>query len=179
GRDITEMSRCDVREMFGMVLQDTVLFSGSVYENIAYGKEGATRAEVMEAARKAHIDDFIDTLPNGYETEINEDSTNISAGQKQLLTIARAYLSDRPILILDEATSNVDTRTELLIQQTMDELMKGRTAFVIAHRLSTIENADTILVVDNGHIVEQGKHGELLRKNGLYARIYNSQYPNA
>ncbi|MBR7151830.1 MAG: ABC transporter ATP-binding protein [Clostridia bacterium] len=179
GRDIAQMSRRDVREMFGMVLQDTVLFSGSVYENIAYGKEGATRAEVMEAARKAHIDDFIDALPNGYETEINEDSTNISAGQKQLLTIARAYLSDRPILILDEATSNVDTRTELLIQQTMDELMKGRTAFVIAHRLSTIENADTILVVDNGHIVEQGKHEELLRRNGLYARIYNSQYPTA
>lgn len=179
GRDIAQMSRQDVREMFGMVLQDTVLFSGSVYENIAYGKEGATRAEVMEAARKAHIDDFIDALPNGYETEINEDSTNISAGQKQLLTIARAYLSDRPILILDEATSNVDTRTELLIQQTMDELMKGRTAFVIAHRLSTIENADTILVVDNGHIVEQGKHEELLRRNGLYARIYNSQYPTA
>ena len=131
----------------------------------------------MEAARKAHIDSFIDALPNGYDTEINEDSTNISAGQKQLLTIARAYLSDRPILILDEATSNVDTRTELLIQQTMDELMKGRTAFVIAHRLSTIENADVILVVDNGHIVEQGKHAELLCQNGLYARIYNSQYP--
>ena len=177
GKDITAMSRTDVREMFGMVLQDTMLFSGSVYDNIAYGKEGATRDEVMEAARKAHIDSFIDALPNGYDTEINEDSTNISAGQKQLLTIARAYLSDRPILILDEATSNVDTRTELLIQQTMDELMKGRTAFVIAHRLSTIENADVILVVDNGHVVEQGKHAELLRKNGLYARIYNSQYP--
>ena len=177
GKDITAMSRTDVREMFGMVLQDTMLFSGSVYDNIAYGKEGATRDEVMEAARKAHIDSFIDALPNGYDTEINEDSTNISAGQKQLLTIARAYLSDRPILILDEATSNVDTRTELLIQQTMDELMKRRTAFVIAHRLSTIENADVILVVDNGHIVEQGKHAELLCQNGLYARIYNSQYP--
>ncbi len=179
GRDITTMSRSDVREMFGMVLQDTMLFSGSVYDNIAYGKEGATRDEVMEAARKAHIDSFIDSLPHGYETEINEDSTNISAGQKQLLTIARAYLSDRPILILDEATSNVDTRTELLIQQTMDELMKGRTAFVIAHRLSTIENADIILVVDNGHIVEQGRHSELLMQNGLYAKIYNSQYPKA
>ena len=130
-----------------------------------------------EAARKAHIDTFIDSLPNGYETEINEDSTNVSAGQKQLLTIARAYLSDRPILILDEATSNVDTRTELLIQRTMDELMQGRTAFVIAHRLSTIENADVILVIDNGHIVEQGKHKELLLKDGLYAKIYNSQYP--
>ena len=177
GKDITTMSRTNVREMFGMVLQDTMLFSGSVYENIAYGKEGATRDEVMEAARKAHIDSFIDALPNGYDTEINEDSTNISAGQKQLLTIARAYLSDRPILILDEATSNVDTRTELLIQQTMDELMNGRTAFVIAHRLSTIENADVILVVDNGHIVEQGKHSELLGQNGLYSKIYYSQYP--
>jgi len=160
-----------------MVLQDTMLFSGTVYDNIAYGKEGATADEVMDAAKKAHIDSFIDALPKGYETEINEDSTNISAGQKQLLTIARAYLSDRPILILDEATSNVDTRTELLIQQTMDELMKGRTAFVIAHRLSTIENADIILVVDNGHIVEQGKHAELLKQNGLYSKIYNSQYP--
>jgi ATP-binding cassette subfamily B protein len=130
------------------------------------------------AARQAHIDSFIDSLGEGYDTQINEDSTNISAGQKQLLTIARAYLSNRPILILDEATSNVDTRTELLIQNTMDELMKGRTAFVIAHRLSTIENADTILVVDNGHIVEQGKHPELLKKSGLYAKIYNSQYPS-
>lgn len=175
--DIGKMRREDVREMFGMVLQDTVLFSGTVFDNIAYGKCSATRDEVMEAAQKAHIDTFIDSLPNGYETIINEDSTNISAGQKQLLTIARAYLSDRPILILDEATSNVDTRTELLIQKTMDELMRGRTAFVIAHRLSTIENADIILVVDNGHIVEQGKHSELLVKNGLYSRIYNSQYP--
>ena len=177
GKDITTISREDVRRMFGMVLQDTMLFSGSVYDNIAYGKEGATREEVMEAARRAHIDTFIDALPNGYDTEINEDSTNVSAGQKQLLTIARAYLSDRPILILDEATSNVDTRTELLIQRTMDELMQGRTAFVIAHRLSTIENADVILVIDNGHIVEQGKHRELLARDGLYAKIYNSQYP--
>ena len=177
GRDITEMNRSDVREMFGMVLQDTMLFSGSVYDNIAYGKEGATREEVMEAAKKAHIDRFVDALPNGYDTEINEDSTNISAGQKQLLTIARAYLSARPILILDEATSNVDTRTELLIQKTMDELMKGKTAFVIAHRLSTIEDADVILVVDNGSIVEQGTHRELLDRGGLYARIHYSQYP--
>ncbi len=177
GKDITEMNRSDVREMFGMVLQDTMLFSGSVYDNIAYGKEGATRQEVMEAAKKAHIDRFVDALPNGYDTEINEDSTNISAGQKQLLTIARAYLSDRPILILDEATSNVDTRTELLIQKTMDELMQGRTAFVIAHRLSTIENADVILVVDNGSIVEQGTHKELLTRGGLYAKIHYSQYP--
>lgn len=177
GRDITEMNRSDVREMFGMVLQDTMLFSGTVYDNIAYGKEGATREEVMEAAKKAHIDRFVDALPNGYDTEINEDSTNISAGQKQLLTIARAYLSARPILILDEATSNVDTRTELLIQKTMDELMKGKTAFVIAHRLSTIEDADVILVVDNGSIVEQGTHRELLDRGGLYAKIHYSQYP--
>lgn len=177
GNDITAMSRTDVREMFGMVLQDTMLFSGSVYDNIAYGKEGATREEVIQAAKKAHVDRFIEALPKGYDTEINEDSTNISAGQKQLLTIARAYLSDRPILILDEATSNVDTRTELLIQNTMDELMKGRTAFVIAHRLSTVENAGIILVVDNGRVVEKGTHAELLRRRGLYSKIYNSQYP--
>lgn len=177
GRDISTINRSDVRKIFGMVLQDTVLFSGSVYDNIAYGKEGATYEEVMTAARQAHIDSFIDALPDGYDTKINEDSTNISAGQKQLLTIARAYLSNRPILILDEATSNVDTRTELLIQRTMDELMRGRTAFVIAHRLSTIENADVILVVDGGRIVEKGKHEELLSSGGLYARIYNSQYP--
>ena len=177
GKEIAAMNRSDVREMFGMVLQDTMLFSGTVYDNIAYGKEGATRQEVMLAAQKAHIDSFIDALPNGYDTAINEDSTNISAGQKQLLTIARAYLSDRPILILDEATSNVDTRTELLIQKTMDELMRGRTAFVIAHRLSTIENADIILVVDNGSIVEQGTHQELLDRGGLYAKIHYSQYP--
>jgi ATP-binding cassette subfamily B protein len=177
GKDICNMNRSDVREMFGMVLQDTMLFSGSVYDNIAYGKDGATRDQVMAAAKKAHIDSFIDALPNGYDTEINEDSTNISAGQKQLLTIARAYLSDRPILILDEATSNVDTRTELLIQDTMDKLMQGRTAFVIALRLSTIENADTILVVDNGRVVEQGCHADLLTRGGLYSRIYYSQYP--
>ena len=178
GRDITEMERSEVRKIFGMVLQDTKLFSGTVYDNIAYGKEGATADEVMAAARQAHIDAFVDSLPKGYDTEINEDSTNISAGQKQLLTIARAYLSDRPILILDEATSNVDTRTELLIQKTMDNLMQGRTAFVIAHRLSTIENADVILVIDNGKIVEQGRHEELLSRSGLYSKIYNSQYPS-
>lgn len=178
GKNVISMNRSSVREIFGMVLQDTMLFSGSVYENIAYGKPGATYDEVMSAAKKAHIDSFIDSLPDGYDTKINEDSTNISQGQKQLLTIARAYLSDRPILILDEATSNVDTRTELLIQQTMDELMAEKTAFVIAHRLSTIENADVILVVDNGRIVEQGTHKSLLKQNGLYARIYNSQYPS-
>ena len=177
GKDISKMNRSEVREIFGMVLQDTKLFSGTVYDNIAYGKEGATHEEVMAAAKEAHIDLFIDTLPNGYDTDINEDSTNISAGQKQLLTIARAYLSNRPILILDEATSNVDTRTELIIQRTMDELMKGRTAFVIAHRLSTIENADVILVIDNGKVVEQGRHEELLLFDGLYSKIYYSQYP--
>lgn len=176
GEDIALMNRSDVRDMFGMVLQDTVLFSGTVYDNIAYGKEGATEAEVMEAARRAHIDSFIEALPDGYQTRINEDSTNISGGQKQLLTIARAYLADRPILILDEATSNVDTRTELLIQDTTDELMRERTAFVIAHRLSTVENADIILVVDGGRIVERGTHRELLSKGGLYAKIHRSQY---
>ena len=170
------MNRSDVRKMFSMVLQDTVLFSGTVYDNIAYGNPLATDTEVREAARRAHIDFWIDGLPDGYNTKINEESTNISGGQKQLLTIARAYLSDRPILILDEATSNVDTRTELIIQETMDELMKGRTTFVIAHRLSTIENADVILVVNNGDVVEKGNHQELLNLGGLYSKIYNSQY---
>lgn len=176
GKDISKMHRDKVRESFGMVLQDTVLFSGTVFDNIAYGKPTASRQEVIKASEKAHVDLFINALSNGYDTVINEDSTNISGGQKQLLTIARAYLADRPILILDEATSNVDTRTELILQQTMDELMKGRTAFVIAHRLSTIENADIILVVDNGRIVETGNHNELLKLGGLYAKIHTSQY---
>ncbi len=176
GECIQEMNRSGVREMFSMVLQDTVLFSGTVYDNIAYGNPSATEEEVREAARRAHIDFWIDSLPEGYNTRINEESTNISGGQKQLLTIARAYLSDRPILILDEATSNVDTRTELIIQETMDELMKGRTTFVIAHRLSTVENADVILVVNNGDVVEKGTHRELLASGGLYSEIYNSQY---
>lgn len=176
GVDTMEMNRSDLRSLFSMVLQDTWLYSGTIYDNIAYGKENATREEVMEAARQAHIDYFIDTLPDGYDTVINEESTNISSGQKQLLTIARAYLSDRKILILDEATSNVDTRTEILIQNTMDELMRNRTSFVIAHRLSTIVDADIILVINNGKIVEQGSHKELLRKKGFYAEIYNSQY---
>ena len=176
GVDTRTMDRAALRARFSMVLQDTWLFSGTVFENIAYGKPGATREEVLEAARRAHIDYFIDTLPQGYDTPINEESTNISSGQKQLLTIARAYLANRSILILDEATSNVDTRTELLIQQTMDELMHGRTSFVIAHRLSTIVNADVILVVNNGRIVEQGTHETLLAQNGFYAEIYHSQY---
>lgn len=176
GKCIGDMNRLDVREMFGMVLQDTVLFSGTVYDNIAYGNPGATEEGVRNAAQRAHIDSWIKSLPDGYNTRINEESTNISAGQKQLLTIARAYLSDRPILILDEATSNVDTRTEIIIQRTMDELMQGRTVFVIAHRLSTVENADIILVVDNGDVVERGTHKELLAAGGLYSGIYNSQY---
>lgn len=179
GRDISTLPRTEVRKAFGMVLQDTVLFSGSVFSNVAYGKPTATYEEVENAVKKAHVDTFINSLPDGYQTIISEDSANVSGGQKQLLTIARAYLADRPILILDEATSNVDTRTELLIQQTMDSLMKGRTAFVIAHRLSTIENADVILVVDNGKIVEQGNHSELIKKRGLYYKIHSSQYQNS
>jgi ATP-binding cassette subfamily B protein len=159
-----------------MVLQDTWLFKGSIYENVAIGKDGASLKEVESACERAHIDDYINGLPDGYNTVINEETSNISGGQKQLLTIARAYLSDRKILILDEATSNVETRTELLIQKSMDELMSGRTSFVIAHRLSTIVNADMILVVDNGDIVEQGTHKELLEKGGLYSKIYYSHY---
>lgn len=176
GKDITKIPREQVRSYFSMVLQDTWLFSGSIFENVALGKEGASLQEVQNACKKAHIDAYINSLPDGYNTVINEETTNISGGQKQLLTIARAYLADRKILILDEATSNVDTRTELLIQQTMDELMNNRTSFVIAHRLSTIVNADVILVVDNGDIVEQGTHAQLLQKGGLYSKIYNSQY---
>lgn len=176
GVDITSMDRAKLRNQFSMVLQDTWLFKGTVYENIAYGKEGATREKVIAAAKKARIHQFICSLPDGYDTVINEESTNISSGQKQLLTIARAYLADRKMLILDEATSNVDTRTEILIQKTMDELMQGRTSFVIAHRLSTIVNADIILVVRDGQIVEQGTHSELMEKQGFYSEIYNSQY---
>lgn len=176
GVDISTMDRAKLRSMFGMVLQDTWLFNGTVYDNIAYGKENATREEVVEAAKKARADFFINTLPDGYDTVINEESTNISSGQKQLMTIARSYLANRPMLILDEATSNVDTRTEILIQQAMDELLKGRTSFVIAHRLSTIVNSDIILVVNNGEVVEQGTHSELMAKDGFYTKIYNSQY---
>ena len=176
GVDITTIDRAKLRSMFGMVLQDTWLFNGTVYDNIAYGKADATREEVVEAAKKAHADFFIQTLPDGYDTVINEESTNISSGQKQLLTIARSYLSNRKMLILDEATSNVDTRTEILIQKAMDELLQGRTSFVIAHRLSTIVNADIILVVNNGEVVEQGTHAELMALNGFYTKIYNSQY---
>lgn len=176
GVDIKDLDLADLRSQFAMVLQDTWLFGGTVYENIAYGNESASREAVEQAAKMAHIDRFIQSLPKGYDTVINEETTNISGGQKQLMTIARAYLANRKMLILDEATSNVDTRTELLIQDTMDELMKGRTSFVIAHRLSTIVNADMILVVNQGQIVEQGTHEELMKKNGFYTEIYNSQY---
>ena len=176
GVDISDMTRECLRSYFSMVLQDTWLFNGTIYENVGLGKQNATHEEIENACKKAHVDSFIRSLPDGYNTVINEEITNISGGQKQLLTIARAYLADRKILILDEATSNVDTRTELLIQKTMDDLMRNKTSFVIAHRLSTIVNADVILVVDNGDIVEQGTHNELLAKGGLYSKIYNSQY---
>ncbi len=176
GVDITRFKREDLRNMFGMVLQDTWLFNGTIRENIRYGKLGATDAAVLAAARMANVDHFVRTLPHGYDMELNEESSNISQGQKQLLTIARAFLADPRILILDEATSSVDTRTEVLIQKAMGELMKGRTSFVIAHRLSTIRDADVILVINEGDIVEQGTHEELLAAGGFYALLYNSQF---
>ena len=176
GQDISKLSRESTRDLFGMVLQDTWLFKGTVAENVAYGKPDATREEIIAACDRAYCDHFIRTLPQGYDTIISEDTTTISAGQKQLLTIARALLADRQLLILDEATSNVDTRTEILIQKAMDKLMKGRTCFVIAHRLSTIVDSDIILVIRDGQIVEQGKHQELLDKKGFYYEIYSSQY---
>ena len=175
-KNINNFNRRDLREVFGMVLQDTWLFNGSIMENLRYGKLNATDDEVVEAAKCVNVHHYIQTLPEGYEMIINEESNNISAGQKQLLTIARAILADPKVLILDEATSNVDTRTEGLIQEAMDKLMKGRTSFVIAHRLSTIKNADLILVMDKGDIVEQGTHEELLSKDGFYAKLYNSQF---
>lgn len=176
GVDITKLKRGHLRSMFGMVLQDTWLFNGTIRENIAYGRAGATEEDVVKAAKAAHADHFIRTLPDGYNTVLNEEASNISQGQKQLLTIARAILADPAILILDEATSSVDTRTEVHIQKAMNELMKGRTSFVIAHRLSTIRDADLILVMNNGSIIEQGNHDELLAKNGFYADLYNSQF---
>jgi ATP-binding cassette subfamily B protein len=179
GVDIREMRRADLRRMFGMVLQDTWLFNGTIRENISYGREGATEEEVIDAARAAYCDHFIRTLPDGYETVLNEEASNISQGQRQLLTIARAFLADPPMLILDEATSNVDTRTEVLIQQAMAKLMKNRTSFVIAHRLSTIRDANLILVMNHGAIIEQGTHKELLARGGFYADLYNSQFTGA
>jgi ATP-binding cassette, subfamily B, multidrug efflux pump len=176
GVNITQLKRGDLRCMFGMVLQDTWLFHGTLRENIAYGRENATEEEIVHASKAAYADHFIRTLPEGYHTVLNEEATNISQGQKQLLTIARAFLADPQVLILDEATSSVDTRTETLIQDAMSKLMKGRTSFVIAHRLSTIRNADLILVVNHGDIIEQGTHNELLARNGFYADLYNSQF---
>ena len=176
GHDIKDFKRQDLRRMFGMVLQDTWLFSGTIEDNVEYGKMDATFEDVEKACREAHADHFIKTLPESYHMVINEEGNNISQGQKQLLTIARVILADPKILILDEATSSVDTRTEEYIQKAMDELMKNRTSFIIAHRLSTIRNADLILVMDHGDIVEQGNHEELLKKNGFYAKLYNSQF---
>jgi ATP-binding cassette subfamily B protein len=176
GVDIKEIKRGALRRMFGMVLQDTWLFQGTIRANIAYGRENATEEEIVRAAKAAFADHFIRTLPDGYNTVLNEDATNISQGQKQLLTIARAFLADPEILILDEATSSVDTRTEMQIQKAMTELMKGRTSFVIAHRLSTIRDAELILVMNHGTIIEKGTHEELLAKNGFYADLYNSQF---
>ncbi len=176
GHNIKEFNRRDLRDAFGMVLQDTWLFKGTIMENIRYGRLNATDEEVIAAAKAAHAHHFIQTLPGGYQMELNEDASNVSQGQKQLLTIARAILADNKIMILDEATSSVDTRTEVAIQKAMDNLMKGRTSFVIAHRLSTIRNADLILVMKDGDIVEQGTHDELLARDGFYAKLYNSQF---
>ncbi len=174
--DIRDFSRQDLRKLFGMVLQDTWLYNGTIMENIRYGRPDATDAEVIRAAKAARVDHFVRTLPEGYNLVLNEEASNISQGQMQLMTIARAVLADPKMLILDEATSSVDTRTEVLIQEAMDELMRGRTSFIIAHRLSTIRNADLILVMDHGDIVEQGTHNELLARNGFYAELYNSQF---
>lgn len=176
GYDIKDFKKGDLRQHFGMVLQDTWLFSGTIRDNIKYGKPDATDDEVIEAAKAAHVHHFIKTLPKSYDMLLNEETSNISAGQKQLLTIARVILANPEVLILDEATSSIDTRTEIQIQAAMDNLMKGRTSFIIAHRLSTIKNADMILVINNGDIIEQGKHDELLEKGGFYATLYNSQF---
>lgn len=179
GHNITDYTRSGLRNMVGMVLQDAWLFEGSILENLRFGRPNATDEEVMKAAKAAHVDHFIHTLDHGYDTVLNEASSNISQGQRQLLTIARAFLADPKILILDEATSSVDTRTEVLIQKGMDELMKGRTSFVIAHRLSTIRDADNIIVMDHGDIVEVGSHNELMKRNGFYTKLYNAQFEEA
>jgi ATP-binding cassette subfamily B multidrug efflux pump len=179
GVDIRDMKRGDLRSIFGMVLQDTWLFNGTIRDNIAYGRQGATEEEIVNAAVAAHADHFIRTLPDGYDTILNEEASNISQGQKQLLSIARAVLADPAILILDEATSSVDTRTEVLIQKAMAAMMVGRTSFVIAHRLSTIRDAELILVMNNGSVIEKGTHKELLAAGGFYADLYNSQFTGA
>ena len=179
GQDVRDFNRSELRESFGMVLQDTWLFKGTIMENIRYGKLSATDEEVIAAAKAAHAHHFIQTLPGGYQMELNEDASNVSQGQRQLLTIARAILADNPVMILDEATSSVDTRTEIRIQKAMNNLMKGRTSFVIAHRLSTIKDADVILVMKDGDIIEQGSHAELLAKDGFYAGLYNAQFEDA
>jgi ATP-binding cassette subfamily B protein len=179
GVDIATMSRDDLREAMGMVLQDTWLFGGTIADNIAYGADNPTREQIIEAATATHVDHFVRTLPDGYDTVIDEEGSNLSAGEKQLITIARAFLSEPVILILDEATSSVDTRTEVLIQRAMSSLRQGRTSFVIAHRLSTIRDADLILVMEHGQIVEQGNHDELLAAGGAYARLYAAQFASA
>lgn len=176
GVDIKDMRRDDLRSIFGMVLQDTWLYGGTIEDNIRYGRLDATREEVVNAAKVANIHHFIRTLPDGYATVLNEEANNISIGEKQLLTIARAILADPPILILDEATSSVDTRLEIMLQKAMKNMMMNRTSFVIAHRLSTIRNADCILVINHGDIIEQGSHDELMKQQGFYADLYNSQF---
>ena len=176
GHEIRQVTRDSLRSSYTMVLQDTWLFGGTVAENIAYGREGATREEIEEAARAARIDAFIRTLPQGYDTVMSDNGVSISKGQKQLITIARAMLAKSPMLILDEATSNVDSRTEIQIRDAMEKLMEGRTCFVIAHRLSTVQNADVILVVSGGRVTERGTHGELMAAGGFYASLYNSQF---
>ena len=176
GHDIKDFSRHDLRSLFGMVLQDTWLFSGSIKDNIKYGKLDATDEQVKEAAKAAHVDHFIKTLPSGYDMVLNEEASNVSQGQKQLLTIARAILADPEILILDEATSSVDTRTEVLIQKAMDNLMENRTSFIIAHRLSTIKNSDVIMVLEQGRIIERGNHDELIERRGKYYQLYTGAF---
>jgi len=176
GTELRDATRSSLRGAFTMVLQETWLFHGTIFENITYGKENATMEEVIAAAKAAHIHHYIESLPDGYQTVLSDDGVNISKGQKQLITIARAMLADAPMLILDEATSNVDSRTEQQIQEAMHSLMRGRTCFVIAHRLSTIQNADTILVIKDGRVIESGNHEALMRTGGFYAGLYNSQF---